>query len=420
MMAEELSDKANRIIVHGNGAYYAERAADASRYTATRDVRIGRAELVCPADHLLDVDDLIIQHAAPVQELARRYLGYLQIEMLPGSIGEPVDEALIADIIETASGWHLLRAIDGACHGYPVGERGTEIDDSFLPRVTASRDVQQVLSSTGVRAIRFMDVADGQSGDELGPFYFILDRTVLRRARPDAHFSLRFADHATAEQAEAAQALCREWPRLDETGRDVVRSVVGLCRRSGEHTTLPFREGGAYAYPHPGGGIAWGLEGRYGVIARGVQRLPADARPEIQDLGDLRTIAESWRQLGDAAAQDPARAKDLLAAAGWHQAAASAWLQSARLEDAELIEAQAHLDAIGARLDAVRSSVETYCTDPAWVTGFDAAGWPDAPHQSVALTLSAFMLQLYEGAAAPGERDAERQQSGPEQQGRGR
>jgi hypothetical protein len=420
MMAEELSNKANGIIVYGNGAYFAERAGDASRYCATRDVRITKAELVCPADHLLDVDDLIIQHAIPIQELARRYLGFLQIEILPGSIGEPVDQALIADIIESASGWHLLRAIDGACHGYPVGERGTEIDDSFLPRVAASRDVQQVLSSAGVRAVRFMDVADGNSGDELGPFYFILDRIVLRRAHPDAHFLLQFADRATAEQAEAARALSREWLLLDETGRDVVRSVVGLCRRSGEHTTLPFREGGAYAYPHPGGGIAWGLEGRYGVIARGVQRLPADARPEIEDLGDLRTIAESWRQLGDTAAQDPARAKDLLAAAGWHQAAASAWLQSARLAGAELIEAQAHLDAIGAVLDAVRSSVETHCTDPAWVTGFDAAGWPDVPHQSVALTLSAFMLQHYEGAAAPGEREPAQQQSGPEQQGRGR
>jgi hypothetical protein len=313
-----------------------------------------------------------------------------------------------------------LRAIDGACHGYPVGERGTEIDDSFLPRVTASREVQQALSSAGVRAVRFMDVADGNSGDELGPFYFILDRTVLRCARPDADFSLQFADHATAEQAKAARALSREWLLLDEPGRDVVRSVVGLCRRSGEHTTLSFRDGGAYAYPHPGGGIAWGLEGRYGVIARGVQQLPADACSEIEDLGDLRTIAESWRQLGDTPAQDPARAKELLAAAGWHQAAASAWLQWARLDDAELIEAQVHLDAIGAVLEEVRSSVETHCTDPAWVTGFDAAGWPDAPHQSVALTLSAFMLQLDEGAAAPGEPDAEHQQSGPEQQGRGR
>jgi hypothetical protein len=420
MMAEELSNKANSIVVYGNGAYFAERAGDAGRYAATRDVRIGRAELVCPADHLLDMDDLVIQHAPSVQELARRCLGYLQIEMLPGSIGEPIDEALIADIIETASGWHLLRAIDGACHGYPVGERGTEIDDGFLPRVTASRDVHQVLSSAGVRAVRFMDVADGNSGHELGPFYFILDRTVLRRARPDAHFSLQFADHATAEQGEAATALSREWLLLDETGRDVVRSVVGLCRRSGEHATLPFREGGAYAYPHPGGGIAWGLEGCHGVIARGVQRLPADARPEIEDLGDLRTIAESWRQLGDTPAQHPAHAKDLLAAAGWHHAAASAWLRSAELDDAELIEAQAHLDAIGEGLDAVHCSVETHCTDPAWVTGFDAAGWPDVPYQSMALTLSAFMLQLFEGAAAPGEREAEHQQSGPEQQGRRR
>lgn len=419
-MAEERRDETHGITVYGNGAYYAEQAGDAGHYAATHDVRIAKAELVCAADRLLDVDDLIIQHAASVQELARRHLSHLQIEMLPGSIGEPVDETLITDILETASGWHLLRAIDGACHGYPVGERGTDRDRGFLPRVAASREVQQVLSSAGVQAIRFMDTADGYGGTELGPFYFIVDRTVLRPARPDAHFSLQFADHATADAAEAVRILNREWQLVDDAGRNVVRTVVGLCRRSGAHATLPFGEGGAYAYPHPGGGIAWGLEGRYGVIVRGVQRLPADARPGIHDLDDPRTIAENWSQLDGRAAQDPARAKDLLAAARWHHTAAGAWLQAARLNDAELIEAQAHLDGIGTRLDAVERAVAMHSADPAWVTGFDAAGWPDVPHQSVTLTLSAFMLQLYEAAAQLDEREPAQQQNDPEQQGRGR
>jgi hypothetical protein len=239
-MAEKPRDEANGITIYGNGAYYAEQSGDASRYAATRDARIAQAEFICLADHLLDVDDLIIQHSAPVQELARRHLSHLQIEMLPGSLGEPVDEALITDILETASGWHLLRAIDGACHGYPVAERGTDGDEGFLPRVAASGAALQVLSSAGVRAIRFMDTADGYGGDELGPFYFILDRTVLHLAHPDAHFSLEFAHYATADQAEAARNLNREWRLADDAGRDVVRAVVGLCRRGGEHATLPF------------------------------------------------------------------------------------------------------------------------------------------------------------------------------------
>jgi hypothetical protein len=420
MMAEKRRDETHGITVYGNGAYYAEQDGDASRYAATRDVRIARAELVCPADHLLDVDDLIIQHAPSIQELARRHLSYLQIEMLPGSIGEAVDETLITDILETASGWHLLRAIDGACHGYPVGERGNDGDEGSLPRVAASRDVQQVLSSAGVQAIRFVDTGDGYGGTGIGPFYFIVDRTVLQPARPSAHFALQFADDATPDQAEAARILNREWQLADDAGRNVVRTVAGLCRRTGEHATLAFGEGDAYAYPHSGGGIAWGLEGRYGVIARGVQRLPADARPGIHELDDLRTIAENWRELHDRAAQDPARAKDLLAAGRWHHAAAGPWLQTARLSDAELIEAQAHLDVIGARLDEVERAVAAHSTDPAWVTGFDAAGWPDVPHQSVALTLSGLMLQIHAEAAQLDERAPAQQQNGSEQQGRGR
>lgn len=419
-MAEERRDEAHGITVYGNGAYYAEKADDAGHYAVTRDVRIARAALVCAVDHLLDVDDLVIQHAPCVQELARRHLSYLQIEMLPGSIGEPVNETLITGILETASGWHLLRAIDGACHGYPVGEQGTGGDGDFPPRIAASREVQEVLNSAGVQAIRFMDMGEGYGGTELGPFYFIVDRTVLRPARLDPHFSLQFAKHAMADAAEAARMLNREWQLTDDAGRDVVRTVVSLCRRTGEHATLQFGEGGAYAYPHPGGGIAWGLEGRYGVIARGVQRLPADARPGIHDLDDLRTIAENWHAVSDRAAQDPARAKDLLTAARWHHTAAGAWLQAARLNDAELIAAQAHLDEIGARLDEVERVVATHATDPAWLTGFDAAGWPDVGHQSVALTLSAFMLQLHSETAQLDEREPAQQQDGAEQQGRGR
>jgi hypothetical protein len=425
MMRKESSEVTPAITVFGNGAYYAERAGDVGRYAATRDVRIGKAELICPQDQLLDIGDLLIQHAPAIQQLARRHIAHLQIVMLPGSIDEPLDETLIAEIIETASGWHLLRALDGACHGYPVGEPGTDIEDGFMPRVAASAQVQQVLQvlqAGGVRVIRFMDAADGLAGEELGPFYFILDQSVLRQPQPEAHFGLQFGDYPTAEQAEAAQVLNREWLLLDEAGRGGIQTVVGLCRRSDKRATLPFGDGGAYAYPHPGGGIAWGLERRHGVIARGVQRLPADEGPTITELGDLRAIAESWRRLGDLAAEarDPSRAKDLLAAAGWHHAAAGYWLQAAALNDAELTEGQAHLDVIAASLEQVRGVVEASCADPAWLSGFDAAGWPNVPRHSVALTLSAFMLQLYEGRAAQEQSQGPSDRDNAAEQGRSR
>jgi hypothetical protein len=401
-MRKESSEVTPALTVFGNGAYYAERAGDAGRYAATHDVGIGKAELVCPQDQLLDIGDLLIQHAPAIQQLARRHIADLQIVMLPGSIDEPLDETLISEIIEAASGWHLLRAIDGACHGYPVGEPGTDIEDGFMPRVAASAQVQQVLQAGGVRAIRFMDTADGLAGEELGPFYFILDQSVLRQPQAEAHFGLQFGDYPSAEQAEAAQALNREWLLLDEAGRGIIRTVVGICRRRDNRAMLPFGDSGAYAYPHPGGGVAWGLEGRHGVIARGVQRLPADEGPIINELGDLRSIAESWQRLGDLTAEtkDPGRAKDLRAAAGWHHAAAEYWLQAAALNDAELTEGQAHLDVITASLEQVRGAVEARCADPAWLSGFDAGGWPHVPRHSVALTLSAFLFQLYEGVAA--------------------
>jgi hypothetical protein len=421
-MRKESSEVTPAVPVFGSGAYYAERAGDVGRYPATRDVRIGKAELVCPQDQLLEIDDLLVQHAPAIQQLARQHIAHLQIVMLPGSVDEPLDETLIAEIIETASGWHLLRAIHGACHGYPVGEPGTDIDDGFMPLVSASGQVQQVLQAGGVRAIRFTDTADGLAGEELGPFYFILNESVLRQQQPEAHFRLQFGDYRTAEQAEAAQVLNPEWLLLDEAGRGVVQMVVGLCRRSDERATLSFGDGGAYAYPHPGGGVAWGLEGRHGVIARGVQRLPADERPTISVLGDLRSIAESWRRLGDLAAEtkDPGRAKDLLAAAGWHHAAAERWLQAAALNDAELTEGQAHLDVITASHEQVRGAIEASCADPAWLSGFDAAGWPNVPRHSVALTLSAFLFQLCEGVAAREEDQKAINQDKPAEQGRSR
>jgi hypothetical protein len=62
-----------------------------------------------------------------------------------------------------------------------------------------------------------------------------------------------------------------EFDVLDAETQAVVRRAVELAR---EHETWsePFRTGDVYAYRHPGGGIAWGVNGgAHGFnIARGI------------------------------------------------------------------------------------------------------------------------------------------------------
>src|SRR3990172_4739282 len=105
-----------------------------------------------------------------------------------------------------------------------------------------------------------------------------------------------------AESAEVvrreAELLAREYLTLDEPTREAVRAIAGECRRSGRRQEQLFAGGDLYAYAHPGGGIAWGVNDAHGMnIARGVERLSADLPPRVKDLDDLRQLAIAWRRI---------------------------------------------------------------------------------------------------------------------------
>ena len=63
-----------------------------------------------------------------------------------------------------------------------------------------------------------------------------------------------------------------EFAQLDDETREAVRRLVKKVRSTGQAAGEPFREGDIYAYPHPGGGVAWGVNGApHGFnIARGI------------------------------------------------------------------------------------------------------------------------------------------------------
>lgn len=65
-----------------------------------------------------------------------------------------------------------------------------------------------------------------------------------------------------------------EFDALDEECKTHVRRLVEKVGRTGLAEAEPFRGGDIYAYPHPGGGIAWGVNGAPSGfnIARGVSR----------------------------------------------------------------------------------------------------------------------------------------------------
>ena len=70
-----------------------------------------------------------------------------------------------------------------------------------------------------------------------------------------------------------------EFDPLDDETKAAVRRIVEKVRRTGYAEGQPFRDGDIYAYRHPGGGIAWGVNGApHGCnIARGVSK----PRPKI-------------------------------------------------------------------------------------------------------------------------------------------
>jgi hypothetical protein len=70
-----------------------------------------------------------------------------------------------------------------------------------------------------------------------------------------------------------------EFDALDDELKAEIRHLVEKVRRTGYAEGQPFGDGDIYAYHHPGGGIAWGVNGApHGFnIARGVCK----PRPKI-------------------------------------------------------------------------------------------------------------------------------------------
>lgn len=61
-----------------------------------------------------------------------------------------------------------------------------------------------------------------------------------------------------------------EWQQLDQPTRETALAVIEQARCSGTRTGEPWQGGEIYAYPHPGGGMAWGVDSRVANLYRGV------------------------------------------------------------------------------------------------------------------------------------------------------
>ena len=329
-------------LAFGAAGTYAERASDAPGYAPISDQPIHWVAIATSPDRVIRADELLIQHSVAIQELARTYLDTLVIVAAPEMIEDMTIEEhfpdrmvtrenpqFFPDLLEIATGNALVRAIHAKFHGFGVGERefrpfAGDLTDG--PGIIDCQKVRGALLAAGIQAVRYVDRTSDPRREE-GYFWQVLDPQIVTRPAA-AHFSLNFTDYPSPEAREAADTLNHEWLLLDAAAREAVQQAVGLCRREGGRVQLPFRDGEVVAYQNAGGsGFSWDLDDGQGGLARGLQRLPADATPAIGDVGELRTIAASWGQLGDvaAAAKDPARARDLLAAAAWHLNAIERW-----------------------------------------------------------------------------------------------
>jgi hypothetical protein len=170
-----------------------------------------------------------------------------------------------------------------------------------------------------------------------------------------------------------------DWRTLDEEAQGAVRAVVGACRRSGNLQRQVIGAGEAYAYPHPGGGISWGVDDGSGRGPRGVQRFVEDEQPHLLTPERFATLASLWEAVADPAAEarDPGRAKQLLAAAEAHWVATRHWSESAR-ESGEAGQkvVQSAIDLIADRRSAIHYAVAQHAAHSGWRQAFDAAGWP--------------------------------------------
>jgi hypothetical protein len=483
-------------LAFGAAGTYAERASNANSYAPIEGRRIYQVEIATSPDRVIRADELLIQHPLAIQELARAYLDTLVIVAFPemiedmtieehfpdGRVGTRENPQFFPDLLESATGDHLARAIHAKFHGFGVGERehltfAGNLTDG--PGIIDCNKVRVALIAAGIQAVRYVDSTSDRHREE-GHFWQVLDPQIVTRAAV-AHFSLDFTDYPTPEAREAADLLNHDWLLLDGAARAAVQQAVGVCRREGGRVALPFRDGEVVAYQNAGGsGFSWDLDDGQGSLARGLQRLPADATPAIRDPGELRIIGASWEQLGDvaAAAKDPARARDLLAAAAWHLKAIERWAapfdnelrvlglsdQTVRSKDASdpipdlkasvlagvdrrqasgamsaehaqslrfwidgedvqkltSAEDRAAHDTVRARYDQLCEAVAANSADPAWLKAFDVSGWPNVEQRTVATSLREFIGQLFDIHAAHQSRPADDSQEPGQTQSKGR
>lgn len=209
------------------------------------------------------------------------------------------------------------------------------------------------------------------------------------------------AGSAEAEQREA-ELLAREYLTLDEPTREAVRAIASGCRRSGRRQEQVFAGGDLYAYAHPGGGIAWGVNDASGVnIARGVERLSTDQAPKLQGLEDLRQLAAAWRRVDvGAAIAEPASAKTLLARADAEVKAGAAWQRSLSGQDRSANEARWLVSVLEAKRQQIHNLVHARAVHPDWRAAFDAAGWARGPQIPAATMLTAVVTAMLDRATA--------------------
>jgi hypothetical protein len=223
---------------------------------------------------------------------------------------------------------------------------------------------------------------------------------------------------ASAEVARReAELLARDYLTLNEPTREAVRAIAGECRRSGQRQEQVFAGGDVYAYAHPGGGIAWGVNDALGInIARGVERLPADLPPRVADLEDLRQLAMGWRRIDvGAALAEPATAKALLARANAEAKAGAAWQHSLDAQDRSADEARWLVNIGETRRQLIHNVVQSQAVHPDWRASFDRAGWASGPRIATATMLTALVRAMLDRALAPTSQQPSPTQTPPKQ-----
>ena len=224
------------------------------------------------------------------------------------------------------------------------------------------------------------------------------------------------AGSAEVGQREA-ELLAREYLTLDEPTREAVRAIAGECRRSGQRQEQLFAGGDLYAYAHPGGGVAWGVNDARGMnIARGVERLPTDLPPRVKDLDDLRQLAMAWRRIDvGAALAEPASAKALLARADAEAKAGAAWQHAPHAQDRSAGEARWLVNIGETRRQLIHTLVQSHAVHPDWRASFDRAGWASGPRIATATMLTALVTAMLERALAQTPQPPSTTQTPPKQ-----